>query len=129
MAGTLNAGSIIYEVDMDTARLLAARREVDAALNGMGGNMGRLEASVNRTERSISSMNGALSSLTGVAKGLLAALSINQVAAWGNEWVTVNNKLASRSSAIVFKCLPALVCHDKARDHNASCVLSEFAQC
>lgn len=31
MAGTLNAGSIIYEVDMDTARLLEARREVDAA--------------------------------------------------------------------------------------------------
>lgn len=95
MAGSVNAGSIVYEVDMDTAKLIAARRDIDAALNGLSGNMGRLEASVNRTERSISSMNGAMSSLTGVAKGLLAALSINQVAAWGNEWVTVNNKLAN----------------------------------
>ena len=92
MAGTLNAGSIVYEVDMDTARLLAARREVDAALNGMGANMGRLDASVTRTERSLSSMQGTLSSLTGVAKGLIAALSVQQVAEWGNEWVTVNNK-------------------------------------
>ncbi|MDU5828840.1 MAG: tape measure protein [Mixta calida] len=95
MAGTLNAGSIVYEVDMDTARLLAARREVDAALNGMGANMGRLDASVTRTERSLSSMQGTLSSLTGVAKGLIAALSVQQVAEWGNEWVTVNNKLAN----------------------------------
>ena len=34
MAGTFDAGSVIYEVDMDTSRLLAARREVDAALHG-----------------------------------------------------------------------------------------------
>lgn len=40
MAGTFDAGSVIYEVDMDTSRLLAARREVDAALNGLNGSMG-----------------------------------------------------------------------------------------
>ncbi len=95
MAGTLNAGSIIYEVDMDTARLLAARREVDAALNGMGGGMGRLEASVNRTERSVASMQRTMSSLSAVARGVIAAISVQQVAAYGNEWVTVNNKLAN----------------------------------
>lgn len=95
MAGSVNAGSIVYEVDMDTAKLLAARREVDAALNGLSGNMGRLEASVTRTERSVNSMQSSLSSLTGVAKGLAAALSIQQVTEWGNEWVTVNNKLAN----------------------------------
>ncbi|WP_288654610.1 MULTISPECIES: tape measure protein [Pantoea] len=95
MAGNLNAGSIIYEVDMDTTKLLAARREVDAALNGLSGNMGRLEASVTRTERSVNSMQSSFSSLTGVAKGLAAALSIQQVTEWGNEWVTVNNKLAN----------------------------------
>ena len=95
MAGTLNAGSVIYEVDMDTSRLLAARREVDATLNGLSGNMGRLEASVNRTERSVSSINNTLSGLSSVAKSVIAALSVQQVAAWGNEWVTVNNKLVN----------------------------------
>ncbi len=95
MAGSVNAGSIVYEVDMDTAKLIAARREADAALNGMSGSMGRLEASVNRTERSVASMEGTLSSLSGVAKGVIAALSVQQVAQYGNEWVTVNNKLAN----------------------------------
>ncbi|MDJ0473816.1 tape measure protein [Pantoea eucalypti] len=95
MAGAYNAGSIVYEVDMETAKLIVARREVDAALSGMSGSMGRLEASVSKTEKSISSMEGAVSSLTGVAKGLLAALSVHQVAEWGNEWVTVNNKLVN----------------------------------
>jgi len=95
MAGTLNAGSIIYEVDMDTARLLAARREVDAALNGMGGSMGRLEASVNRTERSVGSMERTMSSLTGVAKGLIAALSVQQIASYSDAWTELNNKLSN----------------------------------
>lgn len=95
MAGTFDAGSVVYEVDMDTSRLLAARREVDAALNGLNGSMGRLEASVNRTERSIRSMERTMSSLSGVAKGLLAALSVQQVASYADAWTELNNKVAN----------------------------------
>ncbi|SBZ95703.1 phage tape measure protein [Klebsiella pneumoniae] len=95
MAGTFDAGSVIYEVDMDTSRLLAARKEVDAALNGLNGSMGRLEASVNRTERSIGSMERTMSSLSGIAKGLLAALSVQQVASYADAWTELNNKVAN----------------------------------
>ncbi|MCI0324442.1 tape measure protein [Cronobacter sakazakii] len=95
MAGTFDAGRVVYEVDMDTSRLLAARREVDAALNGLNGSMGRLEASVNRTERSIGSMERTMSSLSGVAKGLLAALSVQQVASYADAWTELNNKVAN----------------------------------
>jgi len=95
MAGSVNAGSIVYEVDMDTARLLAARREVDAALSGMNGTVGRLDATVTRAERSVASMQNTMSSLSAVARGVIAAISVQQVAAYGNEWVTVNNKLAN----------------------------------
>ncbi|WES69666.1 tape measure protein [Superficieibacter sp. HKU1] len=95
MVGSVSAGRVVYEVDIDTHRLLDARREIDAALNGLGGSMGRLEASVTRTERSIGSMQRTMSGLSGVAKGLLAALSIQQVAQWGNEWITVSNKLSN----------------------------------
>lgn len=95
MAGTFDAGSVVYEVDMDTSRLLAARREVDAALNGLNGSMGRLEASVNRTERSIGSMERTMSSLSGVAKGLLAALSVQQVASYADAWTELNNKVGN----------------------------------
>ncbi|MNC28212.1 hypothetical protein D3C75_764110 [compost metagenome] len=36
-----------------------------------------------------------MSSLSGVAKGLMAALSVQQVAQYADAWVTVNNKLAN----------------------------------
>jgi len=68
MAGSVNAGSIVYEVDMDTARLLAARREVDAALSGMGGTVGRLDASVTRAERSVTTLQRTMSRLSAVAR-------------------------------------------------------------
>lgn len=95
MAGSVDAGSIVYEVDMDTARLLAARREVDAALSGLSGTMGRLEASVNRTERSVATVSRTMSGLTNIAKGLVAALSIQQVTEYANSWVNVSNKLVN----------------------------------
>nr|WP_314424757.1 tape measure protein [uncultured Erwinia sp.] len=95
MAGTVNAGSIIYEVDMDTAKLLQARRDIDAALNGMGGNMGRLEANVNRTERAADSASRSMSKLGAVASGLVAALSIQQVGAYADAWTVLNNKVAN----------------------------------
>lgn len=92
---TVSAGTIVYEVDMDTARLLQGRRDVDAALNGLSSSMGRLETSVTRTERSISSMQGAMSRLSGVAGAVMAALSVRQVAEYADAWVTLNNKLAN----------------------------------
>ncbi|HBW6148825.1 TPA: tape measure protein, partial [Klebsiella pneumoniae] len=55
----------------------------------------RLEASVNRTERSIGSMERTMSSLSGVAKGLLAALSVQQVASYADAWTELNNKVAN----------------------------------
>ncbi|PLR32666.1 hypothetical protein CYR32_14930 [Chimaeribacter coloradensis] len=95
MAGTMNAGRLVYEVDMDTRRLLDARREIDAALNGLGGTVGRLDVSVNRAERSLASFQRTMSGLSAVARSVIAAISVQQVTAYGNEWVTVNNKLAN----------------------------------
>ena len=95
MAGSYNAGSIVYEVGMDIRQLLEARREAEAVLNGMSGSMGRLEASVTRTERSMASIQKTMSGLSSVARAVISALSIQPVAQNGNEWVQVNNKLAN----------------------------------
>ncbi|MEG1111990.1 MAG: tape measure protein [Hafnia sp.] len=95
MAGTVSAGTIIYDVDMDTAGLLRGRRDIDAALTSLNGSMGRVEAGINRTERSVASMERSMSSLTGIAKALMAALSIQQVAQYADAWVAVNNKLSN----------------------------------
>ncbi|HAU5443958.1 TPA: tape measure protein [Cronobacter sakazakii] len=107
MAGTVSAGTIVYEVDMDTAGILQGRRDIDAALNGLNGSMGRLEAGLNRTERSLSSIEGTMSSLTGVAKALIAALSVQQVGAYAQAWQDMSNKLANavRDSVPPFETL------------------------
>lgn len=107
MAGTVSAGTIVYEVDMDTAGILQGRRDIDAALNGLNGSMGRLEAGLNRTERSLSSIEGTISSLTGVAKALIAALSVQQVGAYAQAWQDLSNKLANavRDSVPPFETL------------------------
>ncbi|HGG8928733.1 TPA: tape measure protein, partial [Enterobacter hormaechei subsp. xiangfangensis] len=107
MAGTVSAGKIVYEVDMDTAGILQGRRDIDAALNGLNGSMGRLEAGLNRTERSLSSIEGTMSSLTGVAKALIAALSVQQVGAYAQAWQDLSNKLANavRDSVPPFETL------------------------
>lgn len=95
MAGSINAGSVIYEVDIDTSRLIQGRREIDSALSGLNGSMGRLEASVTRTERSIGNMERTMSSLSNVARGLLAALSVQQVASYADAWTELNNKVSN----------------------------------
>ncbi|ENT6128101.1 tape measure protein [Enterobacter hormaechei] len=107
MTGTVSAGTIVYEVDMDTAGILQGRRDIDAALNGLNGSMGRLEAGLNRTERSLSSIEGTMSSLTGVAKALIAALSVQQVGAYAQAWQDLSNKLANavRDSVPPFETL------------------------
>lgn len=88
-------GGIVYEVGIDTSQLAAGSREIESMLNDLSGNMGRLEASVNRTERSIGSMERTMSSLSGVAKGLFAALSVQQVASYADAWTELNNKVAN----------------------------------
>ncbi|MCK7317172.1 tape measure protein [Enterobacter cloacae] len=107
MAGTVSAGTIVYEVDMDTAGILQGRRDIDASLNGLNGSMGRLEAGLNRTERSLSSIEGTMSNLTGVAKALIAALSVQQVGAYAQAWQDLSNKLANavRDSVPPFETL------------------------
>ncbi|UZN98680.1 tail length tape measure protein [Klebsiella phage vB_Kpn_ZC2] len=88
-------GGIVYEVGMDYSGLLSAQREVESALNGMSGQFNRVEASVTRTERSIGSMERTMSSLSGVAKGLMAALSVQQVSSYADAWTELNNKVAN----------------------------------
>ncbi|SLQ74648.1 phage tape measure protein [Klebsiella quasipneumoniae] len=107
MSGTVSAGTIVYEVDIDTARLLQGQRNIDAALNGINGSMGRLEAGINRADHSLSSIEGTMSSLTGVAKALIAALSVQQVGAYAQAWQDLSNKLANavRDSVPPFETL------------------------
>lgn len=88
MAGEQQVGNIVYEIEMNVAKLIEGQRQVNDRLN-------KLDQGFNSTAKSAGNAEKSFSSLTGVATALSAAISVQQVAEYGNAWVTVSNKLAN----------------------------------
>lgn len=88
MAGEQQVGNIVYEIEMNVARLIEGQRQVNDRLN-------KLDQGFNSTAKSAGNAEKSFSSLTRVATALSAAISVQQVAEYGNAWVTVSNKLAN----------------------------------
>lgn len=88
MAGEQQVGNIVYEIEMNVARLIEGQRQVNDRLNKLG-------QGFNSTAKSAGNAEKSFSSLTRVATALSAAISVQQVAEYGNAWVTVSNKLAN----------------------------------
>jgi tape measure domain-containing protein len=88
MAGEQQVGNIVYEIEMNVARLIEGQRQVNDRLS-------KLDQGFNSTARSAGNAEKSFSSLTRVATALSAAISVQQVAEYGNAWVTVSNKLAN----------------------------------
>ncbi|WP_421507839.1 hypothetical protein [Erwinia rhapontici] len=88
MAGEQQVGNIVYEVEMNVARLIEGQRQVNERLN-------KLDQGFNSTAKSVGNAEKSFASLTKVASALTAAISVQQIAEYGNAWVTVNNKLAN----------------------------------
>ena len=95
MAGSEKVGTLVYDIEIDTAGLLEGQRKLQAQLDSLRGNLGSLNTSINRTEQSTRAAGSAMSSLSGIAKGLAAAISIHQITEYANSWVDVNNKLVN----------------------------------
>lgn len=74
-------GKLVYEVDLELGRLIEGQRELTSRLNNSG--------------KSADGLSKSLGSLSKVASGLAAAISVQQIAEYGNAWVTVNNKLVN----------------------------------
>jgi len=88
MAGEQQVGNIVYEIEMNVARLIEGQRQVNERLN-------KLDQGFNSTAKSVGNAEKSFASLTKVASALTAAISVQQIAEYGNAWVTVNNKLAN----------------------------------
>lgn len=95
MAGTQNAGSIVYEVDMELEGLLRGQRQVNESLSGMNRGFDSSSRSINNAERSAANAGRTFSSLSKVAAAVTAAISVQQIAQYADAWITVNNKLVN----------------------------------
>lgn len=92
MAGEQQLGSIVYQVELEVGKLIESQRQVNARLDSMDKGFANTGRAADNTSKSFSS-------LTKVASGLAAALSVQQIAAYGNAWVTVSNKLVNSVKA------------------------------
>lgn len=88
MASEQQVGNIVYEIEMNVAKLIEAQQKVNDRLDSMEGKFEKTGKAVSGTEKSFSS-------LTKVASALTAALSVQQVAQYADAWTTLNNKLAN----------------------------------
>jgi len=88
MASEQQVGNIVYEVEMNVAKLLENQKQVNDRLD-------KLQGSFDSTSKSVSGAEKSFSSLSKVASALTAALSIQQVANYADAWTTLNNKLAN----------------------------------
>ncbi|MGM7903135.1 tape measure protein [Yersinia enterocolitica] len=88
MAGEQQLGNIVYQVEMELGKLIASQQQVNSRLDQMEGKFDATAKSVDRAEKS-------MFSLSRVATSLATALSVQQIAEYGNAWVTVSNKLVN----------------------------------
>ena len=88
MASEQQVGNIVYQVEMNVARLIESQRQVNDRLD-------RMEGGFNSTGRAAQNAERSFASLSRVAGALVAALSVQQVASYADAWTTVNNKLSN----------------------------------
>lgn len=94
MAAT-STGSIVYEVGIDLTGLQAGLRQVNDSLNGLNRTVDINTRHIGSLERQAASTSSAMSRLSGVAKSLMAALSVQQVASYSDAWTELNNKVSN----------------------------------
>ncbi|CNJ80513.1 Phage-related minor tail protein [Yersinia intermedia] len=88
MASEQQLGNIVYQVEMEVGKLITSQQQVNSRLDQMEGKFNSTAKSVDRAEKSFLS-------LSRVATALSAAISVQQITAYGNAWVTVSNKLVN----------------------------------
>lgn len=94
MAAT-STGSLVYEVGIDLTGLQAGLRQVNDSLNGLNRTVDINTRHIGSLERQAAATSTAMSRLSGVAKSLMAALSVQQVASYSDAWTELNNKVSN----------------------------------
>jgi len=90
-----DGGSLVYQVDIDTAKMITGSRRASVVLEEMEKQSGKADASLSKLERQAGSTGLTLGTLSRVAKAVTAAISFREVLSYADAWTTLNNKLAN----------------------------------
>ncbi|SMP41138.1 tape measure domain-containing protein [Serratia sp. CC22-02] len=90
-----DGGSLVYQVDIDTAKMITGSRRASVVLGEMEKQSGKADASLSKLERQAGTAGATLGTLSRVAAAVTAALSFREVLSYADAWTTLNNKLAN----------------------------------
>ncbi|CAI1748379.1 tape measure protein [Serratia entomophila] len=90
-----DGGSLVYQVDIDTAKMITGSRKASTVLGEMEKQSGRADASLSKLERQAAATGSTFGTLSRVATAVTAALSFREVMSYADAWTTLNNKLAN----------------------------------
>lgn len=90
-----DGGSLVYQVDIDTAKMITGSRRASVVLGEMEKQSGKADASLSKLERQAAATGSTFGTLSRVAAAVTAALSFREVMSYADAWTTLNNKLAN----------------------------------
>ncbi len=90
-----DGGSLVYQVDIDTAKMITGSRKASTVLGEMEKQSGKADASLSKLERQAAATGSTFGTLSRVATAVTAALSFREVMSYADAWTTLNNKLAN----------------------------------
>lgn len=90
-----DGGTLSYQVEIDTAKMLTGSRRASDVLGEMEKQSGKADASLSKLEKQAGTTGSTLGALSRVATAVTAALSFREVMAYADAWTTLNNKLAN----------------------------------
>ncbi|MBN5380649.1 tape measure protein, partial [Serratia marcescens] len=90
-----DGGSLVYQVDIDTAKMITGSRKASTVLGEMEKQSGKADASLSKLERQAAATGSTFGTLSRVAAAVTAALSFREVLSYADAWTTLNNKLAN----------------------------------
>lgn len=94
-----DGGSLVYQVDIDTAKMITGSRKASTVLGEMEKQSGKADASLLKLERQAAATGSTFGTLSRVATAVTAALSFREVMSYADAWTTLNNKLANAVKA------------------------------
>lgn len=100
MAGNQNEGSIYYEVELETAKLLSGSRKASEVLGNLDKNARSASGGIDKLSSSGDRAAGSMGTLRSALSGVASAISIAIVIDYGKAFLTVADNVAQLQSRI-----------------------------
>jgi len=97
MAGDKQLGNIVYEVELEVAKLIEAQREVNSRLDKMSGSADKAGGSLDRLEKKTDSLGGGFTSLASAVKAYITVQAAMKIVETAQQFELLATRVAMAS--------------------------------